>query len=237
MADDCNVYVAVQRDNANSGGLVYALSSASQSASLIAEIPGLARGIAYRPEDDTLFVTARDRLMALNTDGSNLRELDSVAAQYLNGMALAPANWGQLGGRLIVAQNTGDILAFDPEGGEGVVVASFPAFISDVVFDGQQLYVAAHSALQVLRVNPAGVSSTFVDLPCEPDGLAVEPGVRLFAACGREDAIYAVSLSTGTVSEVGSADLNPGWAPAGLFWNSGALMVIEETTGLNAIFP
>lgn len=236
--DSCNLYVGMQSTNSNSGGLIYTIRAATREVELVAEFPQLIRGLVYRSEDQTLYATSLDRLVAVGVDGSNPRSLDSsVAGQYLNGMTRAPANWGQYGGFLMTVRNTGEIIAFDPDNPVPQVLATTTAHISDLEFDGQQLYVAANTDKEIVRVAPGGALTSFVALPCAPDGLAVEPGVRLFAACGGDNAIYALDLPNGTPTLVGTAVLNAGWAPAGLLWHDAALFVLEEDAGLNALFP
>jgi hypothetical protein len=234
----CNLYVGMQKTNTNSGGLVYSISAATGEVSLIADLPQLVRGLVYRPDDGLLYGTYLDRLISLQPDGSGLQVLDqSATGEYLNGMALAPANWGQHDGYLVVAKNTGEIMVYNPEDPVPEVFVTTNEFVSDVEFDGPQLYVAAHTMKQVQRVTPSGVVSEFVDLPCSPDGLAVEPGVRLFAACGDSGDVYAIALDAADFELVGRFTLNPGWAPTALLWDSGRLFVVEQTTGLNALFP
>jgi DNA-binding beta-propeller fold protein YncE len=238
--ENCNLYVAMQLSNASSGGVVYSIDYQTQQVLQIAELARLARGVAYNSEDATLYVTALDRLMAMNTDGSNLRELpESVAGQYLNGIALAPTEFGQYAGNLIVAQSSGNLLAFDPSDPVPVTLATIGPFVSDVVFSGTRLFVAAFTASQVQEVNAEGMLSVVAELPCEPEGLAAdETGERLFVGCGRDDSLYSVSLSDGQPTLLPTAvDFNPGWAPLGMLHDNGALLVIEEATGLRVLFP
>ncbi len=234
--DSCNLYVAYQRTD--SSAAIYKQNYATGELSSILEVTGGLRGVVYRPQDHLLYASAVDRLIALNPDGSGLRELPESATQpYLNGMTLAPANWGKFGGDLIVSNSLGDILAFDPEEPALVQVTSLagedlgsmPA-LSDVEFDGQQLYVAVYDARKIVRVTPGGVASDFVTLPCMPDGLAVETGQRLFASCDTVNAIYSVAVPNGSASQIGMAALSQGWAPSGLLWDGDALMVLEGTT-------
>lgn len=235
--DACNLYVGMQSTNSNAGGLIYSIAAATREVNLLAEFPQLIRGIVYRPEDATLYATSLDHLVAVGIDGSNARSLDaSVFGQYLNGLTRAPANWGQYGGYLVTVRNTGEIVVFDPDTPVPQVVATTTAHISDVEFDGEQLYVAANTENEIVRVTPGGTLTSFATLPCAPDGLTVEPGVRLFVACGSEGELYAIDLPDGSPALVGTAALNPGWAPAGLLWNNDALFVLEEDVGLNALF-
>lgn len=233
----CNLYVALTGLNASSG-VVYSVSSATGMATVIAELPKLVRGLVYRPEDGLLYGTYPDRLIRLQPDGTGLEVLDeSVTGEYLNGMTLAPANWGQRDGHLVVAKDDGEIVSYDPEDPVPEVFATTEHYISDVVFDGPQLYIAAYSSMLIQRVTPGGVVSDFVDLPCGPDGLAVEAGERLFAACGDTGEVYAIDIDTRDFELVGKLTLSGSWAPTALLWNNYALFAVEETTGLNALFP
>lgn len=234
--EDCNLYVGMQ----NSGdftGVVYKVDGVTGDVQVIADFPERVRGLVYRPQDGRLYGTSLDRLVSVGTDGADPVIFDeSYTGEFLNGMALSPENWGEPDGYLVVAQSTGDVVIYEPDSPVPEVFVSLGTFISDVEFSGQQLYVAAHDDQQILKITPSGAVSTLVTLDCEPDGLAVEPGVRLFASCPEYSLIYAIDLETGEYTWVAGASLSPGWAPSGLLWQNDVLFVVEDTTGLNAVF-
>jgi len=237
----CNLYLGVEAQNGNSSGVVYKISAATGTASVLAELPEVVRGLVYRPEDGMLYGTYPDQLISLATDGLGLTVFtESATTQHLNGMTLAPANWGERGGYLVIAKTTGttgEIIAYDPEYPLPELVAVMDTEISDVEFDGPELYAAAYGLKQIQHITPEGVVSTFVDLPCGPDGLTVEPGVRLFATCGEIGELYAIDVDTREIDLLGQVSLNMGWAPSGLLWDNGALFVFEQPSGLNVLFP
>ena len=233
----CNLYVAMQQNNVG-GGSVYRVTYPTGQVTQIAELSRLTRGVVYNPTDSNLYVTSLDRLVAMATDGSNSHELaGSIAGQYLNGIALAPEGFGEYGGHLIVAQNTGSILAFDPTNAVPQVVQTLAPFVSDVAFGGDHLYATAYLDKQIVEVTADGMVNLVATLTCEPDGVTVDPGGRVFAACGREGLVYSISLASGDIVQVASAELNPGWAPTGVLFDAGAVLLIEEDTGLRAFFP
>lgn len=234
--DDCNLYVGMQ-DGADFSGVVYSIDGSTGEARLIAEFPERVRGLVYRPEDGSLYGTSLDRLVSVRPDGSDPRVLDeSVTGQFLNGMTIAPGNWQQGGGYFVVAQSTGDVVIYDPDSFVAETLVSTGNFFADVEFAGRQLFVASYETNEILKITPSGVVTTFVTLPCSPDGLTVEPGSRLFASCGDTGEIHAIDIDTAEASWLGQFSLSPGWAPAGLLWQPGVLLVIEESTGLNALF-
>ncbi len=234
--DDCTLYVGMQ-DSDDFSGVVYSIDGSTGAATRIADFPERVRGLAYRSQDGLLYGTSLDRLVAVGPDGSDPRQLDdSVAGQFLNGMTIAPPNWQPGAGFFVVAQSSGHVVIYDPIVPTPSTFVSTQSFLSDVEFDGQQLYIASYDTFEILQVTPSGVVSTFATLPCNPDGLAVEPGSRLFASCGDPGDIYAIDLDTAEVSWLGQVSLSSGWAPTGLLWQPGVLLVVEERVGLNALF-
>ena len=233
--DDCNLYVGMQQPDFS--GVVYSINGTTGVVSAITSFATRVRGLAYRSEDGLLYGAALDLLVSVAPDGSYPQTFEeSVAGEYLNGMTIAPANWGEHDGYLVVAQSTGNVIVYDPEDPVPEVFVAPGGYLADVEFDGQQLYVASFGSQEILKVTPSGEMSTFTTLPCGPDGLTVEPGVRLFASCGDTGDIYTVDLETGEYAWLATFGLSRGWAPAGLLWQPGVLLVIEETTGLNALF-
>ena len=234
--DDCNLYVGMQSGSGYSG-LVYKVDPSIGYAQVIAEFSNRVRGLVYRPTDGLLYGTSLDRLVSVGTDGADPQTFDeSNTGEYLNGMTLSPDNWGGRDGYFVVGRSTGDVVMYDPESLLPEVFLSVGSPVSDVEFSGKQLYLAVHDANEILKVTPSGSMSTFTTLPCSPDGLTVEPGVRLFASCADESSIYAIDLETGEYSWVAGAVLSGSWAPSGLLWHKGVLFVVEESYGLNAVF-
>lgn len=233
--DACNLYVGMQVGDF--GGVVYSIDGSTGDVTRIADFSERVRGLVYRPEDGLLYGTSRDRLIAVAPDGSEPRVIeDSLTGEFLNGMTLAPSNWQHGEGYLVVAQSTGEVVIYDPDSPAPETLVSPGVFLSDVEFGARQLYVASYETNEILKITPSGVMNTFVTLPCSPDGLTLEPGSRLFASCGDTGEIYAIDLETAEASWLGQFTLSPGWAPAGLLWQPGVLLVVEETTGLNALF-
>lgn len=231
--ENCNLYVGMD----DSTGVIYSIDGSTGDVRLIAELRERIRGLVYRPEDGALYGTSLDRLVTLRPDGSELRVLDdSVAEQYLNGMTIAPGNWQPGNGYFVVAQSTGDVVIYNPDTLEAETFVSTSNRLSDVEFSGQQLYVASFDTSEILKITPSGVISTFATLPCGPDGLTVEPDSRLFASCGNTGGIYEIDIDTAEVSWLGQFALNSNWAPSGLLWQPGVLLVVEESSGLNALF-
>lgn len=233
--DDCMLYVGMQEAEGYTG-VVYSIDGWSSDVMRVAEFSERVRGLVYREEDGLLYGTSLDRLVAVGVDGSEPRVLDgSVTGQFLNGMTIAPRNWPPGGGFFVVGRSTGDVVIYDPLALMPSTFVSIDSPVSDVEFDGQQLYLAAHYDNAILKVTPSGVVSTFAALPCNPDGLTVEPGSRLFASCDTGD-LYAIDLDTAEVSWLGWRSLSTGWAPTGLLWQPGVLLVVEQGAGLNALF-
>jgi len=236
--EDCNLYVGME-NGGDHQGIVYKIDGASGDVQAIANFPERVRGLVYRPTDGKLYGTSLDRLVSVGTDGTEPVSFDqSVTGEFLNGMTLSPDNWAGWDGYLVVAQSTGDIVVYDPDSPSPEVFVSLGTFISDVEFSGKQLYVAAHDDSQILKVTPSGAVSTLAKLDCNPDGLAVEPGVQLFASCTVNNMgyLYTIDLDTGEYAWLASVSLSSGWAPSGLLWQNGVLFVVEENTGLNAVF-
>ena len=67
----------------------------------------------------------------------------------------------------------------------------------------------------MLTLSPAGSVDVFANAPCEPDGLAVDPGRRVFIGCGGVDEVYELTIPTGAATPVVEVDMNGQWAPSG----------------------
>ena len=137
----------------------------------------------------------------------------------LTGMTIAPAGWGSYGGYLVVGRSDGAVVAVNTNNATYKTLGTTSGVVSDVEFGGQVLYLAAYNQSKVLSLSPGGSFTTTASLTCNVDGLAVEPGVRVFAACGSNDEIYSSPLPAGTPKLVGKATLSGGWAPAGIIWD------------------
>jgi hypothetical protein len=155
-------------------------------------------------------------------------------------MAVAPPGWGAFGGHLIIAHSNGTVVAVNPSAPNAfTVVGTTTGNLSDLEFDNQTLYVAANSQNAVLTMSPTGSFSTFGNLSCAPDGVAVKENQFVYAACGSSNQIHKLAIPSGTPSLVTSAaQLNGGWAPAGLIFDGlNDLIVMEDGEFLKTYTP
>jgi len=226
----CNLYFS------GDGGDLYKVPYNTANITKIHDFNSNARGVVYNPNNNLLYVGVVDKLYTITTQGSNPQILPNAnIGSYVNGITIAPAGWGSYGGHIIVARSTGAVVAVDPGAGTPVTIGSTSGNVSDVEFDGQNLYVAAYSQSKVLILSPAGTFTTLGTAPCQVDGLAIEEGVRVFAGCGSKNQIHALTIPGGTPSLFTASSLNGGWAPAGLIWDGlNNLIVMEDGMKLSA---
>lgn len=223
---ECNLYVGKQP------GTVFRVDVQTREVETLATIETYVRGIVFRPEDGLLYFSSQDRVHRMARDGSDLVELENTnIGQHLNGMTMAPPEWGAFGGDLILARSDGLVIAIDPDDPLPTVIAELTPFISDVEFDGSTLYVAAYSEQRIMTVEPDGQVTAFVDAPCAPDGLSVAPGSDLFIACGDDNELYRYSFSAMAWTLLSEASLNGQFAPSGLLWDgTDTLIVLEQVS-------
>jgi hypothetical protein len=234
----CNLYMS--GDDAT----VYKFLHNTTNVSQIATFVNTARGIAYRPQDNLIYVATYDSISKMTTSGGNIQTVISGLSPYLNGMAVAPSGWGNFGGHLVVGSSSGQIYLINPAAPTPTVLASTGfSEVSDVVFDKQNkvLYVASYSSSTIHIVSPQGVLSNYLTAPCNPDGIAVDDGQRVFFACGSNNNVWKVNIPTpGTPQLVGNPFLNGSWAPAALIYDGlDNLIVVEEpsNTQLSVFTP
>jgi hypothetical protein len=230
--DKCNLYFS------GDGGEVMRVGYNTTSLSTLYDFNDLARGIAYNENDGLLYLGVYNSFYSMSTQGSNLVKLPGNVSSFINGIEIAPTGWGSFGGQIIASHSSGNVYAVHPSTGLITVVGTTSGELSDLVFDGQNLYVAAHAQKKVLLLSPAGVFTTFATMTCSPDGVAVDEGVRVFAACGDNNQLFALAIPSGQVKLVGTAMLNGGWAPVGMIWDGlDTLLVMEEGQKVSAFTP
>ena len=209
---NCNLYFGTDDKS------VYRVNYNTKTTSKIATMSNIVRGTVFNPNTGLLYVTVTDSIYSMTTSGANVTLVATIGT-YLNGMTLAPSGWGSYGGYLVVARNNGEVVAVHPSSPSPKTIGTTTADISDVEFGGQELYVAAHTQKKVLKLSSVGGFSTLVSLSCTPDGLAVDPGKRVFASCDNTGTIYTISLPAGVPTTVGNISLDQGWAPSGMIWD------------------
>jgi hypothetical protein len=227
--NNCNLYVV------NDASTIYKINHNTNVVQQIMTGGSGLRGITFRPQDGMIYYAAYDTIYKMTTSGSNQQLVIASLSSYLNGMTTAPSGWGSYGGHLVVGSSSGQIYVINPASPAPFVLGTSSTEVSDVEFDKQNntLYVADHSSFQVLILSPQGTFTTYVTTSCEPDGLAVDDGNRLFYSCGCTNQIYRVNIPTpGTPTVVASPFLNCYWAPAGLIYDGlDNLIVLTEPSG------
>ena len=226
---NCNLYIV------SDGAGVYRANHNTKTLTKIHD--SINRGVAFNPNDGLLYVASGGTLSSMTTNGANVTPVLNVGSN-LNGMAIAPAGWGSYGGHIIVARYNGEIVAVDPNNPAVKVIGSTQQYTSDVEFGGQVLYVAAYTQKKVLILSPSGTFTTFASMSCSVDGLAVQPGVRVFGACGSNNEIYSMPIPNGTPTLLtNNVALNGGWAPAGLIWDGTDNLIALTDTQLAVFSP
>ncbi len=231
---NCNMYFS------GDGGDLYKVPYNTAAITKLYDFNSNARGVVFNPNNNLLYVGVVDKIYTITTAGGSPQVLPGASVgSYVNGLAFAPAGWGSYGGHIIVSRSTGAVVAVDPGSGTPVTIGTTSGNVSDVEFDGQNLYVAAYTQKKVLLLSPAGTFTTLGTAPCSVDGLAVEEGKRVFAACGSNNQIYALAIPGGAATlVVPTSALNGGWAPAGLIWDGlNNLIVMEDGFKLSIYSP
>ncbi|MBW2459368.1 MAG: hypothetical protein JRI68_33050 [Deltaproteobacteria bacterium] len=232
MDSACNLYIAA------GGNQVKKVAYPAGTVTTLSSFSTYTRGIVYHPGNNLLYVAVGSQLYSLTLTGTSAIVPNTNIGTFLQGMDLAPPGWGAYGGHIIIARSNGSVYAVDPNNPNPAVVGTTTGELADVQFDGSTLYVAAYTQGNVLTLSPTGTFSTFSAGPCQPDGLAVQPGQNLFMACGSTDQLYKLTIPGAAASLVASVALNGGWAPAGLIWDGvDNLIVMRDTTELGIYTP
>ena len=228
--EDCNLYVALAHEYYDLGA-VYSINYDSGEVELVRQFSDQIYRVAYRSEDDSLYLASFERIYRLAKDGSSGGLVtDELVDPYLTSLTLSPQGWGSFGAQLLVGNSEGDLVALDPGAPGPVVVATLPESIVDLAFAGSALYVVVSPLPfdstdgDLYQVSPTGEVTPFVDLPCGPTALASNAGAYLYVACSYGAGIHQLELPSGTTSAIYATDLYPYWGP-GLLWDNGAFIM------------
>ncbi len=232
----CNLYWSAD------GGEVFKAPHNTNQVQTLHDFGTQARGLAFNPNDNMLYVATASGIHRATTTGQNPTLLPGTTiATHFNGMTIAPGGWGSYGGQLIVAHSSGTVYAVNPAGGAPVAIGSQSGEATDTVFDYQSgtLYVSYYANNGVFTLSPSGQFTQFATgLNCQVDGIAIDEGQTLFAACGSSDTLYKLTIPGGVPTLIGSAALNGGWAPAGLIFDGlDNLIVMEDGEFLQVYTP
>jgi hypothetical protein len=233
---NCNLYWSAD------GGELFKLNYNSNQVQTLHDFGTLARGVVFNPNDNFIYVATNTGIHRITTTGQSPTALPGTnIGTYFNGMTVAPGGWGAYGGHLIVARNNGSIYAVNPAGGAPVVIGTRTGTATDAEFDYQTgtLYVSYYLSNGVFTLSPGGQFTQFATgLSCSVDGIAIEEGLRLFAACGSNDTLHKLTMPGGAATLIGSSTLSGGWAPAGLIFDGlDNLIVMEDGEFLQIYTP
>jgi hypothetical protein len=235
---DCTLYVALAHEYYDLGAL-YSISYDSGEVELVRQFSDQIYRVAYRAEDDSLYLASFERVYRMAKDGSSGGVLtDEVLAPYLTSLSLIPEGWGSFGGHLLIGNSDGDLIALDPSAPSPVAVATLPEAIVGLAFAGSTLYVAGSPLPfdtadgRVYQVSPTGDVTAVVDLPCGPTALASDAGTTLYVACSYGAGIRQLALPGGATSAIYAVDLYPYWGP-GLLWDNGAFITFSNGQSAN----
>ena len=143
-----------------------------------------------------------DRVTGYATPFGNVGFLNSV-----NGLVIAPDDYGDFGGHIIAATDTG-IFALDPAeepGAPAKTIVDGRLSFSDLEFaeDGT-LYAVRPQADSVYTIEPDGVYNPEIPLRGLLSGIAVDnTGQRLFVAKDLDNELYSVDIETGSFESLG----------------------------------
>ncbi len=232
----CNLYWS------NDNGDVFKAQHNTNQAQLLHSFSSYARGLAFNPNDNMLYVGSGNTIYRMSTSGANPTALTGTTiSTYYNGMEVAPSGWGAYGGHIIVAHSSGTIYAVNPAGGAPVSLASLNDNANDVVFDYSTgtAYVSYYQSNGVFTLSPTGQLTPFATgLSCDADGLAIDEGQTLFVSCGGTDTLYRLTIPGGVPTVIGTASLSGGWAPAGLLFDGlDNLLVMEDGASIEVYTP
>lgn len=205
--------------------------------------------IAYDPGRTWLYVgSSNQKIYVIDRQGYCHELVDFTSAGYgkVNGLALAPANYGGWGGSLIAVTDLGYVVSVDPAdqavtlvGGPANVALSAIAFAADGT-----LYAANHSDGSVVTIDPADGSLTVFSAGLgAPDGLAIDQlGTTLYVADSQGNTLWGVAIPGGLATDLGPFDFDDGPEPSGLAFDGlGVLLLGTGETGLtvraNTVFP
>jgi DNA-binding beta-propeller fold protein YncE len=227
----CNLYWSAD------GGEVFRVAKGSNQVTTVHDIGSLARGLVFNPADNKLYVGAQGNVYSMTTTGQNVQMVAAIGS-YVNGMEMVPAGWGSFGGQLAIAHHSGKVYRLPTSGGSAVVVGTTSGQLSDLVFDGLNLYVANYSSKTIQKLSPNGTFTVQVTMPCNPDGVAVQENKELYVACGSTNKLYKVPLPNGSPTLIASPKMNGGWAPAGLIFDGlNDIVVMEDGEFLKTYSP
>jgi DNA-binding beta-propeller fold protein YncE len=180
-------------------------------------------GVAYDPVRTRVYIGTSDaRIHFIDTFGRCILLADLSASGYgaMNGLALAPANYGAWGGSLVAVTDLGHIVSVDPESGTATLIGGpHNVALSALAFaaDGT-LFAANHTDGKIVGVDPAsGALADFALGLGQPDGLVLDQlGTTLYVADSQGNTLWGVSVPGGVATNLGSFTFDAGPEPTAM---------------------
>lgn len=161
-------------------------------------------GVAHDVASDTTYASTSSQIFRLAPDGTAV----SIAlTSQLNAIAVAPPQFGDLGGFLVGVTGDGQITVTEPSGDFGLAIGVVAGPLTDLAFapDGT-LYVSGGSS--IYRVTTGGALAPFASVPGLANGIAVTPdGQRLFVADPISNAVFQIFLPDPSLLAFAAIDL------------------------------
>jgi len=173
--------------------------------------------------DDVGLVYLVDRSTGETEPIGNVGDLNSV-----NGLVIAPGDYGDFGGHIIAATDIG-IFALDPTeepGAPAKIIVDGRISFSDLEFaDDGTLYAVRPTADSVYTIEPTGNYNPEIPLRGFPSGIAVDStSQRLFVAMYLDDDLFSVDINTGNSQYIDYFDFYS--YPSGLAFDGRNLLML-----------
>jgi cysteine-rich repeat protein len=232
----CNVLVGT----AFSGGLSRVSKTNGAVTSIVAKFgaAGSSNGVAFRPQDNLIYVATDIPAQLWTTDGVNAPVLVVNYPQTVNAIAVAPAAFGPYAGQIIGVTTAGTVNAVNPANKTITTIGTSSGILSDLVFSpaGTTLYVANNTNNRIDAMTSGGVFTTLIAGLSAPDGLGMDlDGSRLFVAHfpngGRID---RVSLPGAVLTAGTAVNLDGGYYTTGVVVDFTDNVFYKTQTATNA---
>ena len=201
-------------------------------------------GVAYRASDDLVYVATSgpDELWSVTSGGvpSFVMPLPTI----IYAIEVVVPGFGGYEDQIVGIGSdkvNGFVYAFDPVAASSTEIGMTNGELSDLVFDPSSsvLYVANHTQGEIMTMGADGSFGALAGgLTNSLDGLAVDPGVSVFASQATIDTVVSVDIGSGMQTDIANASFQDGNYVTGLLYdNAGHLLMKVASANIDYVIP
>ncbi len=196
---------------------------------------GSINGIAYRTQDDLIYVSTDNPDELHTVDGNNATVQVATWPTTVNAIAVAPDAFGSYGGQIVGVTTSGTVIAYNPADQQISTIGTSAGIISALAFsaDGATLYVANQGNGRIDAMDSDGNFTQFYTGLSQPDGVALDTdGTRMFVAhFGGGARIDEISIPDATLTPGPNVTLDGGYYVSGLIVDGSDDVLYKTSTG------